>query len=185
VDQTIDQTAKMGGEIELVFDKDRSNRVRLVLLMDAGGSMAPHYQTVSRLFTAAEELKTFKTFEHYYFHNCVYRWLYRDYQTFDRRPTEEVLRELTPQHRLIFVGDASMAPWELFSSGIGFGDSTPSGIDTLGRFAKRCPASVWINPDPKRYWDHPTVSAIGRTFPMFPLTVDGLRAAVKELRRSR
>jgi uncharacterized protein with von Willebrand factor type A (vWA) domain len=182
LDDTIDQTCKNAGDIELVFNKDRSNKVRLVLLMDAGGSMAPHHELVSRLFTAAKEQKHFKTFDHYYFHNCVYRYLYRDYETFDRRPTEDVLRDLTHEHRLVFVGDASMAPWELFSSAGGYGDDSPTGIEWLQRFKSRCPNSVWLNPDPMTYWEHPTVEAIGRVFPMFPLTVGGLKDGVKKLR---
>ncbi|MCB9758837.1 MAG: VWA domain-containing protein [Alphaproteobacteria bacterium] len=185
LDETISETARNGGEIDLVFDRERANRVRLVLMMDAGGSMAPHYKLVSQLFTAAQELKTFKTFEHYYFHNCVYNWLYTDYENFERQPTRDVLAQLTPQHRLIMVGDASMAPWELFSNYAGFGDNSPSGLDWLRRLSARCPSSVWLNPDPERYWNHPTVRAIGQLFPMHPLTVDGLRAAVKHLRRVR
>lgn len=185
LDQTIDSTGRNGGEIDLVFDHDRTNRVRLVLLMDAGGSMSPHYKLVSRLFSASKEMKSFKTFEHYFFHNCVYSWLYRDYETFDRRRTIDVLAELTPQHRLVFVGDASMAPWELFSNYGGFGDSSPAGLDWLRRIRAKCPASIWLNPDPQRYWDHPTVRAIGQVFPMYSLSMDGLRRGVQELRRVR
>lgn len=185
IDESIARTARNAGEIELIERPERQNRARVVLLMDSGGSMAPHYRTVSQLFTAAKGLKTFKTFEHYYFHNCVYSWLYEDYQTFKRRRTAEVLAELTPQHRLIFVGDASMAPWELFSNYAGYGDSSPAGIEWLRRLKARCPSSVWLNPDPVRFWDHPTVSAIGAIFEMHPLTMAGLRAAVKSLRAAR
>lgn len=185
LDESIRQTARNAGEVELVERPERANRARVVLLMDAGGSMAPHYRTVSQLFTAASTLKTFKTFEHYYFHNCIYSWLYQDYQTFQRERTAEVLARLTPQHRLIFVGDASMAPWELFSNYAGYGDTSPAGIEWLRRFRARCPSSVWLNPDPQRFWDHPTVTAIGAIFPMFPLTLAGLRGAVKVLRAAR
>lgn len=182
LDGTIDKTCKNAGDIDLIFRKERANRVRLVLLMDAGGSMSPHHNVVSRLFTAAKELKTFKSFEHYYFHNCVYRWLYRDYTNFDRLPTQDVLKNLTHEHRLIFVGDASMAPWELFSNYGGYGDTSPSGVDWLERFKARCPSSIWLNPDPRQYWQHPTVEAIGRIFPMHPLSVEGLRDGVRKLR---
>ncbi|HJN78380.1 MAG TPA: VWA domain-containing protein [Myxococcota bacterium] len=185
LDGTVDRTCQNGGDIELFFDKDRTNKVRVVLLMDAGGSMAPYHQLVSRLFTAATELKCFKSLTHYYFHNCVYRWLYRDYENFDRLLTRDVLRELTPQHRLIFVGDASMAPWELFSSYGGFGDPSPPGIEWLRRFSSACPASIWLNPDPKTYWEHPTVRSIGEVFPMFPLSVRGLRDGTRKLRVAR
>ncbi len=182
IDETIDRSAKSGGEIELVFSPERANRVKLVLLLDSGGSMMPHAELVDRLFTAAHEVhgsKGFKTFEVWQFHNCVYRWLYRDFATWERVPTAEVLRDLTAQHRLVFVGDASMAPWELFASA---GGGASSGLDQLRRFADRCPARVWLNPDPERYWDHPTVNAIRKLIPMHPLTLDGLRAAVRHLR---
>jgi uncharacterized protein with von Willebrand factor type A (vWA) domain len=185
LDGTIDRTCKNAGEIELVERREKQNQVRLVLLMDAGGSMAPHAERVAQLFTAAEEIGTFRSFEAWFFHNCVYGWLWRDFESGDRVPTADVLAELTPQHRLVFVGDASMAPYELFSqTGYGFADADRvPGIEWLRRFRRRCRASVWLNPDPERWWDHPTVSAIGEVFPMRPLTVDGLRDAVAELRK--
>ncbi len=181
LDGTIDKTAKNAGEIELDIRRERINRVRLSLMMDTGGSMEPNAQLVSRLFTAAKELKTFKTFEAWHFHNCPYQWMYKDYRTFDRKHTAEVIESFTPQHRVVWVGDASMAPWELFQ-GAGWGEPGPTGLQWLQRFAQRCPASVWLNPDPERYWDHPTVRAIGALIPMFPLTVDGLRRAMQKLR---
>ncbi|MCA9568952.1 MAG: VWA containing CoxE family protein [Myxococcales bacterium] len=182
LDGTIDQTAKNAGDIQIVEERERKNQVHVVLLMDAGGSMAPHYEKVSALFSAAEQLNCFKSFKHYSFHNCVYNWLYEDYEQLERVPTSHVLENLTPKHRLIFVGDASMAPYELFNP---FGwphEGHLAGLDWLQRFRSRCRASVWLNPDPERYWDHPTVRAIGQTFPMYPLTLEGLRDAVKKLR---
>lgn len=177
---TIDRTCKNAGEIELDWRPARINRMRVVLLLDTGGSMDPHAALVSRLFTAANELKTFKTFDVWHFHNCPYRYLYRSYETFDRVPTGEVLEQLTPEHRLVWVGDACMAPWELFSSG--WGDQGPTGFEWIRRYSRTCPNSIWLNPDPTKFWEHPTVSAIGATVPMFPLSVDGLKRAVRRLR---
>jgi len=185
LDETIDQTSKNAGEIELVYQKERANRVRLVLLMDAGGSMSPHTALVSRLFSAATETKIFKSFEHYYFHNCVYQWLYRDFQNYDRVATAEVLKNLTHEHRLIFVGDASMATWELMSPGYALAQDRRRGIDWVHAFAKKCPGSIWLNPDPERFWNHPTVRAIGDAFEMYPLTLDGLRKGIQHLRAPR
>jgi uncharacterized protein len=182
LDGTIDKTAKNAGEIELVEQRARINQVHLVLMMDAGGSMAPHHETVSRLFSAAARTKGFKSFKAYSFHNCVYGTLYEDIEQLKRAPTESVLRTFGPRHRAILVGDASMAPYELFTPFSWPGHDTWAGIDWLKRVRSRVPASVWLNPDPRRYWDHPTVSAIGALFPMFELTVDGLRAAVRKLR---
>jgi uncharacterized protein with von Willebrand factor type A (vWA) domain len=184
LDGTIDRTCKNGGEIEVLDRRERENQVHLVLLMDAGGSMAPHAERVSQLFTAAEEVGTFRSFEALFFHNCVYGWLWKDFDAGERVPTAEVLARLTPRHRLLFVGDASMAPYELFSAtGWGFSDEERlPGIEWLRRLHKRCPASAWLNPDPRRWWDHPTVSAIGQIYPMFELTVDGLGDAIGALR---
>lgn len=178
---TIERTSRNAGEIELAERPERINRMRLVLLMDAGGSMEPHAALVSRLFTAANELKSFKTFEALYFHNCPYRYLYRDYATYDRVATAQVIQGLTPEHRVVWVGDASMAPWELFSSG--WGNEGPNGMDNIRAFARACPASIWLNPDPERFWDHPTVNAIGAAVKMFPLTIDGLKRGVAHLKK--
>ncbi|MEZ4321106.1 MAG: VWA containing CoxE family protein [Myxococcota bacterium] len=182
LDGTIDRTCQNAGDIELVDRKERENQVHVVLLMDAGGSMAPHYEKVSQLFSAAEQVNCFKSFTHYSFHNCVYNWLYEDYEQLKRISTARVLEGLTPRHRLVFVGDASMAPYELFSPFGWPNEEHTSGLEWLQRLRKRCRASVWLNPDPPRYWDHPTVRAIGETFPMFPLSLDGLRDGIKKLR---
>lgn len=187
VDETIDRTAHNAGDIELVERRERQNRVHVVLIMDTGGSMSPHARLVEQLFTAASEIKTFKTFTSWQFHNAPYGWLYKDYATWDRTPIADLLREWTPEHRLVWVGDASMAPYELFQpwgSGAwdGSGRSSLSGLEWLHMIRRRCPASVWLNPDPVRYWRHPTVEAIAATFPMFPLTMGGVRDAVKRLR---
>ncbi|HMV65482.1 MAG TPA: VWA domain-containing protein [Myxococcota bacterium] len=184
LDATIDHTARNAGEIDIVERRERENQVRVVLLMDAGGSMAPHARRVEELFTAAEETRTFRSFESYFFHNCVYGSVWSDLDDNVRVGTGDLLAKLTPRHRVVFVGDASMAPYELFSA-VGWGwseqDRVP-GVEWLKRFKQTCPASVWLNPDPKTWWDHPTVSAIGQIFPMFELTIDGLREAITKLR---
>lgn len=183
LEETIRETARNAGEIELVEQRERKNRLKVVLLMDAGGSMAPHATRVERLFSAASKLKTFKTFKSYSFHNCVYEHLYTDIAQGHRVPTHEVLAALTPQHRLIFVGDASMAPYELFATFAWPGnDIALSGLDWLKRFRERCPAAIWLNPEPPRFWQHPTIAAIGKVFPMFELTVGGLQEGVRKLR---
>lgn len=182
LDATVEHTAKNAGDIEIVEHRSRKNRLEVVLLMDAGGSMGPHARRVEQLFTAASRMKTFKSLTAYTFHNCVYQWLYTDAGQRERTATHEVLANLTPNTRLVFVGDASMAPYELFSGMSWPGQEALPGIEWLQRFKARCPASVWLNPDAPRLWRHPTVSAIGGVFPMFELTVDGLRDAVKVLR---
>jgi uncharacterized protein with von Willebrand factor type A (vWA) domain len=183
LDGTIRATCQSAGEIEIVERRERENQVHLVLLLDTGGSMDPHAERVSQLFTAAAALKTFKTFTTWQFHNAPYGWLYKDYQRLDRTPTGQVLEQLTPRHRLVFVGDASMAPYELFSaSGWPSGKEQLAGVDWIRRFKQRCPAAVWLNPEPVRYWQHPTITAIAQILPMFELTLDGLSRAVRKLR---
>lgn len=184
LDKTVRRTADNAGEIDLIFEQTRKNRVHLVLVMDTGGSMDPHTRLVEKLFAAAKAGKGFKSFKAWYFHNTPTGWLYRDYASWDRVRIEEAIADWTPQHRLVFVGDASMASWELFGAAPRvYGDTTArSGLDWLHLIRARCPASVWLNPDAPQYWQHPTVSAIGATFPMYPLTLAGLRDAVRALR---
>lgn len=187
---TVRRTADNAGEIELVEQRARVNQVHLVLMMDAGGSMAPYHEQVSRLFSAAARTKGFKSFTAWSFHNCVYGVLDRSSTSatdggraeLERVPTEKVLAGWGPRHRVILVGDASMAPYELYESYAWPGQDAPAGIDWLKRVRARAPASAWLNPEPRRFWGHPTVSGIGAVFPMFELTVDGLRAAVRKLR---
>ncbi len=187
VDETIDRTAHNAGDIDLVFQRKRVNRVHLRLILDTGGSMSPHARLVTQLFTAAQEVKGFKSFEALFFHNAPYGVLYRSFETRERVGIEDLLREWTPQTRVVFVGDASMAPYELFEPW-GYGHTRQnavvlSGLDWLKRIRQHCPSSVWLNPDPRRWWAHPTVEAIGAVFPMHPLTLTGLRDAVAVLRR--
>lgn len=179
VEESIQKTARNAGEIELVFQREKTNKARVALFLDVGGSMDPHAQRVTQLFTAAKETKSFKSLDVWHFHNCVYQRLYSDADQWNAVPTEEVLGQLRKTHRVLFVGDAAMAPWELFSS---YTPSAPSGLDWLRKIRNKCPASVWLNPDPERYWQHPTVEAIGEIYPMMPLTLQGLRDAVRTLR---
>ena len=140
--------------------------------------MEPHARLVEQLFKAAEELKGFRSFEAWHFHNVPYGFLYKDYYSNERSSITELLSQWTPQHRLVWVGDASMAPYELFSPT--WRDSR-CGLDWLKLIHRTCPYSIWLNPDPERYWDHPTVNAISLIYPMFPLTVDGVRSGVRKL----
>ena len=183
LDESIAETARNGGEIELVERPEKVNRVHLWLLMDTGGSMTPHAERVEQLFSAASKLKIFKSFNPLYFHNCPYGWLYESYEENRRIATPDVLAKLSSRDRVIFVGDASMAPYELLSSGGGWGRDAPTGLDWIRRFKESAPSIAWLNPDPIRFWDHPTVDAIRQLIPMYPLTVSGLQDAVKQLRR--
>jgi len=186
IDPTIDETCRNGGEIELVFEKERKNNVRLALLMDAGGSMDPYARLVDRLFTAASEIGHWKSFDHYFFHNCPYSRVYSSIERLESVPTGELFRKHRPETKVVFVGDACMAPWELNAMGgiLSLWEKNQlSGLDWIRKFREHFKDCVWLNPEPERFWRHETISAIGQVIPMFPLTLDGIREAVKHLRK--
>ncbi len=187
LDATIDKTAQNAGDIELVFKQPRKNQVKLLLLCDVGGSMNPYTHLTSLLFSAAHQASHFKAFESYYFHNCVYGNLYTDMARRESKKTAEVLQNVDETWRCIIVGDAAMAPYELMDSG-GAIDmyylNSDSGITWLKRIKEKIPRTVWINPDPQRYWGSTfTCVAIAKLFPMFGLTLQGLEDAIRELRK--
>lgn len=188
LDDTIDQSAKNGGEIELVFGPPRRNRIKLLLLMDVGGSMDPYTHLCERVFSAAHAANHFKKFEYRFFHNCVYQRLFSDMQTFAGEPTNDVLKRLDHTWSVVFVGDAWMAPSELTNiyGAIDYGHRNGrTGLEWLGRIRQRVPNSVWLNPQSRHGWNEPTVLMIRRVFPMYELTIDGLTEAVDVLRGSR
>jgi len=182
---TIDKTCRNAGEIDLVFARERENNVRLLLVMDSGGSMEPFRALSERLFSAANKLNHFKDFRAFYFHNCVYEKLYADLETDEFVPTADVLREYGKNYRLIVVGDAAMAPYELFYHSGSLEHShgnTTKGIEWLRQTAEAFPQRAWMNPLPENTWTHyETVPAVGGLFPMFPLTLEGLARAVRHL----
>jgi len=186
---TIDQTARNGGDIELVFQPPRENNVKLLLLMDVGGSMNPYTRLTTRLFSAAHQASHFQTFESYYFHNCPYGTLYSDMARKEGTPTEDVFRNLDRTWRCIVVGDAAMAPEELMREGGAsnyFHYNQTAGIEYLKELGERVPRTVWLNPQNERWWRATwTIQKIQELFPMVPLTMEGLEEAVNELRSSR
>ena len=184
LEATIDKTCREGGEIELVFTRRRKNTVKVLLLMDSGGSMSPYAGLVSRLFSAAHQMSHFRDLKAYYFHNCIYQDLYTDIYNSEAIPTAGLLQNLAADYKVILVGDAYMAPSELFAVGGAidyyYHNDIP-GIEWLKRIADHFRYCVWLNPMPPRAWIHTTISAISKIFPMFPLTLDGLEEAVRAL----
>ncbi|MBX7082187.1 MAG: VWA domain-containing protein [Nannocystaceae bacterium] len=182
---TVDATARNCGDLELAWRPPRKNDVRVLLLMDVGGSMDPFAQLVSQLFSAASQGGGFRELRSYYFHNCVYGRLYED-ALFNRGlSTTELLRDLDPSWRLILVGDAYMHPGELMMSSSDWwqGGGGPVGITWLARLADRFPHAAWLNPEKPDIWDAPTIAEVRRVFAMFPLSLDGLAEMVAHLRR--
>jgi len=184
LEETIDATAKNYGEIELIWQRSRKNAVKVLLLMDVGGTMEPFAQLCSQLFSAAHSSTHFKDFRYYYFHNCIYDNLYQDIERQESVSTTHLLHTLEPDYKLLLVGDARMAPWELTMrhGAINYYERNEiPGVVWLKQIAEHFTHRVWLNPDESRFWIHPTVQMIGKLFPMFPLSLDGLEQAVRKL----
>ncbi|RMH43252.1 MAG: VWA domain-containing protein [Deltaproteobacteria bacterium] len=184
IDATVDETCRNAGDLELVFRPPKRNRVKLVLLMDVGGSMDPHAHLVERLFTAASRAGRFAQFRHYYFHNCVYDAVYEDASFRREVSVDDLLGHHGRDEKLVVVGDALMHPAELMDPGGAlyyFRYNPTSGIDSLRRIEHHFRRAVWLNPEPERYWRRTTIETIAAVFAMFPLTVDGIDRAVRYL----
>lgn len=184
LEQTVDKSAKGGGEIELVFGPERKNRTKLLLLMDVGGSMDSHARICEQLFSAAHAANHFKHFESRFFHNCPYEWLFTDIYWRKAEQTSEVLKKLDKTWSILFVGDAWMAPYELTHVGGAIDlmhNNRDTGLSWLKRFREKCPNSAWLNPEPRNIWDQPTIHRIRQVFPMYELTLDGIGEAVDVL----
>lgn len=184
LEATIDAAARNYGEIELVWCQSRRNAAKVLLLMDVGGSMEPYARLCSLLFSGAHASSHFKEFRYYYFHNCIYDRLYDDITRREATSTDHLLRTLDPEFKVLLVGDATMSSSELTErhGAITYYDRNEMpGIVWLKRVADHFSHSVWLNPERQMYWNHTTVRMIGRVFPMYPLTIEGLNQAVKKL----
>jgi uncharacterized protein with von Willebrand factor type A (vWA) domain len=186
LDETIDQTCRNAGEIEVVFRPPRRNRVKVLLLMDVGGSMDPHSELMSRLFTAASRSGRFAKFRSYYFHNCVYNSIYEDAEFRKPVPVADLLSHSDRDEKLVLVGDALMHPAELLDPGGSmylYSQQRASGIEWLRRLSAHFRSSAWLNPEPERFWAGTTIEVIASVFGMWPLTLDGLASSVRYLVR--
>jgi len=181
VDATIYQTMKNGGEIEIVFDRSLKDRLKVILAIDNGGwSMDPYIQVVQTLFDYARD--QFKEVKTCFFHNTIYDVLWEDTTRYKKPQRVDEFVRLDPDTRMVIVGDASMAPYELMATDgsihLEERSDQPS-IERLHFIADTFPHSVWLNPVPERMWDFTqTIAAIRRIFPMFELSIDGLEKAV-------
>ena len=185
IDETIDSSARNAGEIDLVFRPPKRNRIKLLLLIDVGGSMDPHTLLCERLFSAAHKANHFKKFEFKFFHNCVYENLYTDISRWKGAPTSRILKRLDHTWSVCLVGDAWMSPYELTHTGGAidyYHSNQVTGLDWLRKFRDRCPNSIWLNPEPRRIWNAPTIHLIRQVYPMFELTIDGLTEGIDVLR---
>ncbi|SDC22160.1 vWA domain-containing protein [Ruegeria marina] len=186
LDGTIRATAEHG-YLDVKERPERHNAVKVVLFLDVGGSMDPHVKVVEELFSAARA--EFKHLEYYYFHNCLYEGVWRDNRRrWDAQiPTHEVLRTYGPDYKCIFVGDASMSPYEIaYPGGANEHWNQEAGQVWLARAREQWPSNLWINPVPEKYWGYThSIGMIREIFDdrMVPMTLAGLEKGMRSLTR--
>ncbi|MCE8519508.1 VWA domain-containing protein [Ruegeria pomeroyi] len=186
LDGTIRATAEHG-YLDVKERPERHNAVKVVLFLDVGGSMDPHVKVVEELFSAARA--EFKHLEYYYFHNCLYEGVWRDNRRrWDAQiPTHEVLRTYGPDYKCIFVGDASMSPYEIaYPGGANEHWNQEAGQVWLARAREQWASNLWINPVPEKYWDYThSIGMIREIFEdrMVPMTLSGLEQGMRVLTR--
>jgi uncharacterized protein with von Willebrand factor type A (vWA) domain len=183
---TIEGTARNAGWLDVKLQPERRNRVKVLLFLDIGGSMDPHVRTCEELFSAAKA--EFRHLEHFYFHNCVYDYVWRDNlrRRNERFDTLELLRTYGPDWKAIFVGDAAMSPYELVERGgsVEYTNDEP-GIVWLTRVFEHFRRVAWWNPEPERAWEYTrsTQMILAKLGPrMFPLTLSGIARGIDALR---
>lgn len=187
VDETIDATARQAGELEIVLRPPRKPNVKVLLLMDVGGSMDPHADLMSKLFSAAKRASNFRKLESYYFHNAIYGRVYKDAAMRDPVRVSDLLHQLDRSWKLVIVGDALMHPAELLggSWSMSMNDRGRGDMHALAWFHElvtHFDRQAWLNPEPEAYWNG-TAEMIRKVFPMFEMTLDGLGEAVRHLSR--
>ena len=187
LDGTIRATAEHG-YLDVKTRPERRNAVKVLLFLDVGGSMDPHIRVVEEMFSAAKS--EFKHFEHFYFHNCLYEGVWKDNRRrWDAQtPTWEVLRTYGPDYKCIFVGDASMSPYEIaYPGGANEHWNQEAGSTWLARARDQWSGHLWINPVPEKYWGYThSIAMIQEIFGadrMVPMTLEGLARGMKELSR--
>jgi uncharacterized protein len=185
LEDTIRATASNAGYLDIRMQPERKNRIKVLMLLDVGGTMDDHIERTEELFSAART--EFKNMEFYYFHNCVYDYLWKNNRRrhAERFPTWDVLRKYPPDTRLIFVGDATMSPYEILQPGGSVEyNNEEAGAEWLARFCHAFPKFAWLNPEPENLWQYRQSIAIIRQIVnnrMFPVTIDGLERAMRTL----
>jgi len=188
LDDTIRSTARNAGYLDLKMRAERRNAVKVLLFLDVGGSMDDHVKICQELFSASRT--EFKHLEYFYFHNCVYESVWKDNRRrhAERIPVVEIIRTYAQDHKLIFVGDATMSPYEVVYPGGSVEHwNEEAGSVWMTRLLQAYPHAVWLNPEPTVRWEHIQSIHMIRDLMrerMFPLTLAGLDAGMQELRHS-
>jgi uncharacterized protein len=185
LEETIHSTAKNAGWLDLHMKPERHNAVKVLLLLDVGGSMDDHVLMCEELFSACKS--EFKHLEHYYFHNCLYEsvWRDNDYRRRDRTPTLELLHKYGSDYKVIFVGDATMGPYEITHVGgsVEHHNEEPGAV-WMRRLLAVYPKAVWLNPESAEMWPYRRSIHVMRELMggrMYPMTLEGLDQAMRSL----
>ena len=185
LDDTIRATANNAGWLDLKMQPERKNKIKVLMLMDVGGTMDDHIAQVEELFSAAKS--EFKNMEFFYFHNCVYDQLWKNNRRrhAERFATWDIIRKYPADTKLIFVGDATMSPYEIVQPGGSVEyNNEEAGAVWLQRFTHQFPKYVWLNPEPEGLWQYRQSIAIIRQLMsdrMCPITMEGLDRAMQLL----
>ncbi len=188
VDGTIRETCDNAGNLHIVYDRPRKNTVKVMLLMDSGGSMDYYSRLCSTLFQAVSKSNHFKDLQVFYFHNCIYSRIYTDPRLRPKSviPTDWILKNISSEYKVIIVGDAQMEPSELLDGSYysyGVRDDIP-GIEWLTRLREKYPHIIWLNPSERPYWGGwwaRTYDIIRKDFDMYDLSMEGLQDGLKKL----
>ena len=185
LDDTIDKTARNAGLLDIRMVPERHNAIKVLLCLDIGGSMDDHVRICEELFSASRT--EFKHLEYFYFHNFIYESLWKDNRRrhAERIPTSEITHKYGPDYKLIFVGDATMSPYEIVYAGgsVEHWNEEPGAI-WIKRLLSAYPKAIWLNPEPEQRWEYtPSVKLTRELMEdrMFPLTLRGLDAGIKSL----
>ncbi|KAF3999313.1 vWA domain-containing protein [Glaciimonas immobilis] len=185
LDDTIRATANNAGYLDIRMQAERKNNIKVLMLLDVGGSMDDHIARTEELFSAAKT--EFKNMDFFYFHNCVYDYVWKNNHRrhAERFPTWDILRKYKPDTKLIFVGDATMSPYEILQPGGSVEyNNEEAGADWLQRFTSAFPKFIWLNPEPEGLWQYRQSVDIVRQLMsnrMFGLTIDGLERGMRLL----
>ena len=185
LDDTIKSTAANAGYLDIKMIPERHNNVKVLLLMDVGGTMDEHIARVEELFSATKT--EFKHLEFYYFHNCVYDFMWKNNRRrfAEKFPTWDIIRKYNKDYKLIFVGDATMSPYEILQPGGSVEyNNEEAGAEWLQRLTHAFPQFAWINPEPQGVWQYrQSISVVQQLVSqrMYPLTLKGLEEAMRRL----
>lgn len=188
---TIDHTCRQGGILDIRMQSPRKNRLKVMILIDSGGSMRPYEQLCSLLFQSLHKANTFSDLKIYYFHNCLEGVLYKDpsIDTEETVKTDWVLKNISSEYKVIFVGDAEMAMHEL-GDGVysRWSNSPPDGLTWFKRFKEKYEHSIWLHPQEREEniaWMSESFIEIEKVFPMYRLSIDGLKEGMYKLMKNR